>query len=61
MSTEKSQSAILQPRLSPICDSHREMIEAHKTGGNAYETIILRSLTLRSQDKACPGGKKNPL
>jgi len=44
------------------CHSQREVVEAqNKPGGNDYEAIVLRSLTLCSQDKACPGGKKATL
>jgi hypothetical protein len=51
-------------RTVPLCscDSTRKVLEADsKRGGDLYETVFLRSLTLRAQDKACPGGKKDSL
>ena len=38
------------------------MIEVQQyTGGDLYETIFLRTMTLRAQDKDCPSGKEASL
>jgi hypothetical protein len=38
-----------------------EAIATRRNTGDAYEALFLRSLTLRAQDKACPGRKEDSL
>ena len=49
----------IQGRGKDDCAAGWRVIEVAKTGGEFYEIILLPALTLRPQDKACPGREKH--